>query len=133
MLLLSAQGAEFALGPLEGFGLAVCKSRPALRLSKISRSAHAGTLRSIAGSRDMQRYFSVGVTNLVSLMAAHRGAAGKNVMTPIAFQDEIARIDAELMANHVSTRTMDLYDRRSDEQRSIRSSASGCCHSAVSA
>jgi len=44
----------------------------------------------------MQRYFSVGVTKLVALMAAHRLAASANGMTSAAFREEVARIDAEL-------------------------------------
>ena len=44
----------------------------------------------------MQRYFSLGVTDLVVLMAAHRAAAGKGETASVALHQAITRVDAYL-------------------------------------
>jgi len=56
----------------------------------------------------MVRYFSIGVANLVALMAAHRIAMSRTGMASDTLQGEFARISAELQfADWPETETLE--------------------------
>ena len=100
--LLSAQGAEFALGPLWGLGGLFAEAGlffrrrrpPAAGLSTVAAEPSLpSTFRkpSIDRRTFMERHLSTGVATIVALMAAYRSASGRGACDPMEHADSAVK------------------------------------------